>query len=284
MKKKEYLNTTKFNERSPDAYKRETIDHWSATPCGSNYSDVAPRTKEYFEDIERHRYQTHPWIKKSIDSFDINGKKVLEIGFGMGTDHLNLARRGAVMYGIDLTPTNREISFERFKIYDMKSELITGDAENLPYTDNSFDFVYSFGVIHHSPDTQRIISEVHRVLKPGGKCWITVYHKNSIFFWWSVFLVNYLLKGGWRRRTLKQHLSLIEHPCNNENMVIRLYKRKEFASMFHLFRNVNSYIKHLLPCDIAYLARLYKNKSMPSPFLTKIGNKFGWYVIVEAVK
>lgn len=284
VKNKDFLNTTEFNDRNSDDYKRETIHHWSATPCGSNYSDFAPRTKEYFEGIEQHRYRTHPWIKESIDSFNITNKKVLEIGFGMGTDHLNLARRGAIMHGIDLTPTNREISTERFKIYGMKSDLITGDAENLPYMDNSFDFVYSFGVIHHSPDTQRIISEIYRVLKPGGKCWITVYHKNSVYFWWSVFLVNYLLKGGWKRRTLQQQLSRIEYPGDNENMVIKLYTRKEFASMFSSFRSVNSYIKHLLLCDIAYLAPFYKNKNTPSPFFTRIGNRFGWYVVVEAGK
>lgn len=278
------MDTVNFKDLSPDEYKKETSDKWTDTPCGSNYTNKEFLSKEYFDEIEFHRYETHPWIREAIDSFDLKGKKVLEIGFGMGSDHLSLARRGAFMNGIDLTPSHVEITKARLNIFGEVSNLVNGDAELLPYKNESFDFVYSLGVIHHSPDTEKIISEIHRVLKPGGGCYIAVYHKNSLFFWWSVFLVNYLIKRAWLKRTLKQQISLIEYPGTNENLVIKLYKRKEFADLFYRYKRVNSCVKHLIPIDIAYFSKYFKEPQKPTPLLTKIASKLGWYVIVEAKK
>lgn len=278
------MDTTKFNHLTPEEYKKQTQANWTQAPCGSNYGIAEFGSKEYFDQVEEHRYRTHPWIIKAIDSFDINGKDVLEIGFGMGTDHLNLARRGARMHGIDLTPRNLEVTSQRFKIYGQQSQLITGDAEYLLFQDNSMDFIYSFGVIHHSPDTNRIISEIHRVLKPGGKCWVTVYHKNSVFFWWNTFIINYLLRGGWRKRNIKQQISLIEYPNTNENMVIRLYRRKEFKALFRSFSSSRCSVKQLVPADLGWFSCFYSDPCSPTPFLNFVGKRFGWYVIIEAVK
>ena len=283
MSKKNF-NTTTFETCSSEEYKEQTKVHWSEAPCGGNYTQKEMLSRKYFEEIETHRYFTHPWIKETINSFNIKGKDVLEIGFGMGTDHLNMARRGARMYGIDLTAKHYDITRTRLKLYGLKSRLIVGDAETLPYADGLFDFVYSFGVVHHSPDTRKIVSEICRVLKPGGQCYLSVYNKNSIFFWWSIFIVEYLLKKGWKKRSLQQQLSLIEYPNINENMVIKLYKRREFETMFHEFSAVRTYMRHLLPVDIAYVSTFYRNPYKPNPLLSKIGRKFGWYIVLEALK
>lgn len=281
---KKNIDTITFDRLTPEDYKERTKAHWSEDPCGANYVQKEVLSRQYFEEIERHRYSTHPWIKEAINRFDIENAKVLEIGFGMGTDHLNIARRGAKMYGIDLTPKHHEITRERLFLYGFESNLIIGDSEKLPYENESFDFVYSFGVVHHTPDTKKAIAEIYRVLKPGGRCWLSVYNKNSIFFWWSIFLVEYLLKMGRRKRSLKQQLSLIEYPNMNENMVIKLYKRREFETMFHYFSNVKTHIKHLLPVDIAYVSAFYSNPYNPNPLLNKIGKKLGWYIVLDALK
>lgn len=278
------IDTKKFNELSPKEYKKQTQIHWTSAPCGVSYSDKEFMSKHYFEEIEKHRYGTHPWILENIKKFDLENKKVLEIGLGMGTDHLSMARQGGIMYGIELTPQNLIISKKRLEMYGFNSELLIGDAEYLPYPDNSFDFIYSFGVIHHSPDTQKIISEIYRVLKPGGQCWITVYHKTSLFFWWTIFLWKYLIMCGWKKYTLKQQLSLIEYPNNNPNMVIRLYKKHEFADMFHSFSSVASYIEHLLVSDITVLSSLFKNPERPRKIFDWLGTRFGWYIVVKAQK
>ncbi len=272
-----------FENLSSEEYKDNTKKHWSETPCGSNYSDSKPYTQKYFSEIEAHRYESHPWILESIQSFNIKNKKVLEIGLGVGTDHLNLARQGAEMYGIDLTPKCVEITQQHLQLFGFQSNLITGDAEILPFEDQSFDFVYSFGVIHHSPDTQKIINEIHRILKPGGQCFITVYNKNSIFFWWTTYFYNYLWKKGYQKRSLTQQISLIEFPNNSEDMVIRLYKPTEFKRMFSCFSRATVYIRQLLFLDIAIINRFFIDHR-PNMFLTWLGNLFGWYVIVEAKK
>lgn len=273
------MKTAEFARLSDEEYKKQTRLHWGAVPCGSNYSDKMFLTKDFFEEVESHRYNSHPWILEAIRRFDIRGKKVLEIGYGLGTDHLQMARQGGLMYGLDLTPASYEATKKRFEIYGFHSELRVDDAESLPYPDNHFDFVYSFGVIHHSPDTQKIINEIHRVLKPGGKCWITVYHKNSVFFWWTVYLYDWILRRGYKKETLKARISRIEYPNDNANLVIRLYKKKQFEGMFRLFRAIRSDIDHLIKEDIALFG-----KYVPKILLNILKNKFGWYIIVEGLK
>ncbi len=278
------FNTTDFSASSDYLYKLETVKNWTLAPCGSCYSDAPPHNPSFFDEIETHRYTTHPWLRQAINSFSISGKNVLEIGYGMGTDHLSLARQNGTLYGIDLTPRSRDLTEEHLKLNGYNSHLTVGDAELLPYENNYFDFVYSFGVVHHSPNTDQIISEIHRVLKPGGRCYIAVYHKHSLFFWWSVFLINFVVRGGYRKRTLQQQLSLIEYPNQNENMVIKLYSRSEFAALFHRFGWVQSYVRHLIPADLVILSKLFTNPNAPNPVLTRLGAKMGWYVIVEATK
>lgn len=277
--RRDTMDTVRFNDLSSQEYKKQTQKHWTSVPCGSNYSDKEFLSKEFFDEIGTHRYATHPWIIENIRRFNIKGKKVLEIGCGMGTDHLAMARQGGEMVGIDLTPKNLAISKNRFEIYGFSSGFVVGDAENLPLKNESFDFVYSFGVIHHSPDTQRIVSEIYRILKCGGRCWVTVYHKNSIYFWLSVFTVGWLLHGRFLRESIKQQMSRIEYPNNNPNLVIRLYRRKEFEKMFNGFRHVSSSIDHLVSENISYIG-----KYIPARILSWLGKRFGWYVIIEAIK
>jgi len=274
-----YLDTTIFNNRSNQRYKTNTQTHWTRSPCGSNSSEAEKLSKEYFDEIENDRYSSHPWILDAINNFNLKDKRVLEIGFGMGTDHLCLLRRGANIHGIDLTLNNSFILKERLKIYGFKSSLICGDAENLPIADESMDFIYSFGVIHHSPDTGRIVSEIHRILKPGGKCWITVYNKNSIFFWWSLLLVDWLFKGSYKYESLKERISKIEYPNDNPDLVIKLYTKKQFKKLFSKFCTVDCSVKHLVKRDIFYIGPY-----IPDRIIDFLSGLLGWYIIIEAVK
>jgi SAM-dependent methyltransferase len=139
-------------------------------------------------------------------------------------------------------------------------------------------------VIHHCQNTEKAISEIFRILKPKGKCYIAVYHKNSFFFWLYIYLSNFILKQGWKKRNLQEQISLLEYPNNNQNLVAKLHKKKEFEFLFKNFGNVKCKIKHLLPSDIPILGRFYKNQFKPTPFLSALGNFFGWYIIVEATK
>jgi ubiquinone/menaquinone biosynthesis C-methylase UbiE len=273
------LDTVNYKLLTPEAYKAETKKNWTAAPCGSNYSDAEKWTREYYDEIEAYRYMTHPWILSSIRAFGIKDKLVLEIGYGMGTDHLAMAREGGKMHGIDLTPINKIVAARRLELYGYNSLLLTGDAEQLPYDDNSFDFVYSFGVVHHTPDTQKVIDEIHRVLKPGGRCYITVYNKDSLFFWWHIFAVEWILQRDFLRETLKNRVSRIEYPNDNLNLVIKLYTKKEFASLFKKYGRVDCTINQFQRDDAAYIGNF-----LPEKWLSWFAKSCGWYIIVMAEK
>ncbi len=278
------MDTLIFDDLTAAQYKQQTQANWTQAPCGSSKSNQTMCSREFFEQVERHRYSSHPWILQKIKRLDLAGKQVLEVGYGMGTDHLAMARQGGVMSGIDLTARNREVTAKRFELYGESSSLTVGDAEQLPYDDDSFDVVYSFGVVHHTPDTTKAVSEIYRVLKPGGRCWVTVYHKHSVQFWWSVFVCRYLIRGGVFRRTLKQQLSLIEHPHDNSNLIVRVYTPKEFKRLFSGFSACGSQVLHLLPQDISVLGRLCLDPERPRGLLDHLGRRWGWYVAVEAQK
>lgn len=167
--------------------KEEVKNFWDNNTCGTFLTDEEKFTKEYFEDIEQKRYEIHPEVFSFAQFPRFYGKKILEVGIGAGTDFIQWVRSGTEAYGIDLTPEAIEHVKHRLKIYGLEAkEIKVGDAENLDYPDNTFDLVYSFGVIHHSPDTIKALEEIIRVLKPGGMAKIMVYHRNSLLaylFW-----------------------------------------------------------------------------------------------------
>lgn len=112
---------------------------------------------------------------------EAEGQDVLEIGVGMGADHIELPRsRPRSLTGIDLTPRAVEHTKRRLAILGLTSDVVTADAEQLPFNDASFDVVYSWGVLHHSPNTPEALNQVHRVLRPNGIARIMIYHKYSL--------------------------------------------------------------------------------------------------------
>lgn len=270
-------------------FKKQSVNNWSLNPCGSNYVKECIKNKNigditfdnlsesYFRDVMLERYKRQPWLLKDIHSFNINGKKVLEIGFGMGTDHLQLAKIGGVMYGIDITPTSKKITEQLFNTYGYCSELIIGDVESMPYKDKTFDFVYSFGVIHHTPNMRKAINEIYRVLKPRGKCYIAVYNRDSWFFWHDIFLKNYILNGDYKKFTLEQKLSMIEYPNNNPNLLVKLSTKKEIKDIFYKFSNIKIMTNHLT--DLGIWDSIF-NQSLKK-YLAK---KIGWFIIIQAQK
>ena len=112
---------------------------------------------------------------------DGRGRDVLEIGVGMGADHLEWARaRPRSLVGCDLTPHAIELTRARLALHELRSRLLVTNAERLPFRDASFDLVYSWGVIHHSPDTAAAVREIHRVLRPGGRARVMIYKRRSL--------------------------------------------------------------------------------------------------------
>lgn len=191
---------------APDAGSR-TIDQknslrrfWDADPCGTRYLEE----QGDFDAHARARYTLEPFIADFADFSSARGKKVLEIGVGMGADYLKWLKAGALATGVDLSSASLERARQRCQIAGYSPDLRVADAERLPFEDDSFDTVYSYGVMHHSPDTVQCIREAWRVLKPGGRAKIMVYHHPSM-----TGLMLWLRYGIFRGKSLRQ--SVYDH-------------------------------------------------------------------------
>src|SRR5712671_6822396 len=152
---------------------------WQENPCGTKFSDAEPGTRLFFERVEQHRYSTEWHIPAAAGFTGTRSRKVLEIGCRLGTDGAQFAKAGADYTGIDLTEAAIGLARTRFEISGLPGEFRVADAENLDFADASFDRVYSHGVLHHTPDTARAIREIYRVLKPGGRAFVMLYHRGS---------------------------------------------------------------------------------------------------------
>jgi len=136
-------------------------------------------TEGYFLELEAQRYRSHRHLPGWIASMR-PGSRVLEVGCGIGLDSARMAQHGLSVTALDLTVIGASTANGRARLRKFDAAYLCADAEHLPFADGAFDYVYSFGVLHHAPDTQRCIDEAYRVLRPGGQALIMLYHRRSL--------------------------------------------------------------------------------------------------------
>lgn len=165
-----------------EGLKGQVHDYWNRQSCDTHIASSSKFSREYFEEIETFRYRDQPCIHAFAQFTRYHGKRVVEVGFGAGTDFIQWLRAGARATGIDLTQEALENLTHRIQIYGLpKPERIqTGDAENLPFESNTFDLGYSFGVLHHTPNTEKAVAELVRVVRPGGEIKMMLYNLHSL--------------------------------------------------------------------------------------------------------
>jgi len=183
---------------------REVHDFWNVEPCGSHFVDTQTGSQEFFRKYREFRYSSEWHIPLLVPFNEARGKKVLEIGCGNGADGTLFASAGADYTGVDLTEAAIEASSQHFRLLGLRGRFKLENSEHLSFSDESFDFVYSYGVLHHSPNPDRAFREVYRVLKPGGKAVIMVYHKHSFNYY--IRILAYM-----RARVLWRVLSRLGH-------------------------------------------------------------------------
>src|SRR5438094_4772897 len=159
--------------------KRRVAAHWESEPCGTRGIAAVDRLA-FFRAVEEERYAQEPFIREFAGFERARGRRVLEIGVGAGSDYVNWLRGGARAVGVDLTQAATALTRERCTLEGLAPALSRTDCEALPFGDGSFDVAYSYGVIHHSPDTRKAVAEIRRVLKPGGVAKVMIYHTPSI--------------------------------------------------------------------------------------------------------
>ena len=178
-------------ERHPrfvTSLQRENKNWWTRHPMsydwhGSNgYGEGTP---EFFQEIDRRFFNSSPLFSgtqpfaRFIPFQDLKGKRVLEIGCGLGSHSQLLAEAGCKLSSIDLTARAVALTKRRLELNHLQGEVVEMDGENMSFEDDEFDFVWSWGVIHHSAHTDRIVREVTRVLKPGGEFRLMVYNRRA---------------------------------------------------------------------------------------------------------
>jgi ubiquinone/menaquinone biosynthesis C-methylase UbiE len=261
-------------------YKNEAIKQWTFDPCGIHAAKgMEIGTRDFFERIDQSRYEEYaPWMQSTFEFERFAGQKVLEIGFGMGTDLFQFAKAGANASGIELSPEHMRIALKRFELYGIAADLRLADAETLPFGDSSFDCIYSFGVLHHIPNTSKVVDEIYRVLRPGGRVLIGVYHRWSLYFFFSV-LLPYLTHAEFLRESFQGKLSKIEYRENSAAQpFVRLYSRTSLRKLLHKFSEIEITSKHL-----TFFGR---GRHIPKWIIHRLeqAGMLGWYLVAKGQK
>jgi len=205
------------------------------------------------------------------------GEQLLEIGAGIGTDLSQFARNGAVVTDLDLSAGHMAHAKENFALRGLQARFVHHDAERLPFDDDTFDVVYSNGVLHHTPNTRSVVAEIKRVLKPGGKAIIMMYAEDSLHYW---------LKLLWRmgldeRRLLRQSMhdimsETVEITANDAKPLVKVYTRRRLRELFNGFDDISIVKRQLMPVELPDWL-----KWMPLQTAEKL---MGWNLIIKARK
>ena len=210
-----------------EGLKEQVREFWNRQSCGTENATASKFSREYFEQLEAHRYFDQPFIHSFAQFSRYRDKRVLEVGFGPGTDFIQWLRAGAKASGLDLTQEALDHLRQRIAVYGLPEpeSIRVADAENLPFDSNSFDLGYSFGVLHHSPDTEKAVAELVRVVKPGGEIKIMLYNRRCIY------AVGQWIKHALRRgQPWKSIRWVLWHHV--ESIGTKAYTRQELVQMF----------------------------------------------------
>jgi len=280
--------------------------YWNGKPCESELSDLPRWSREYFLDIERRRYELQPHILEIQSKLDWKRKQVLEIGTGLGTDARRIIGMGGVYTGINVDSASTEATLQALRAFSRPGVVLVKDATSLDFPDGSFDVVYSFGVLHHIPDAESAVAEIHRVLKPGGELLVMLYNRSSINYAIEIMFLRKLClrilhfpgaiallrRLGFPRDKLERHLELrraqsgmtdeewlSRNTDGPDNPYSRVYGAKEAEDLLKAFRIEQNELHFF---DHRHWGRL--GHLLPESVRRAAGRHWGWHRIVYAKK
>jgi SAM-dependent methyltransferase len=283
---------------------------WTAYQPGFRFTDAEPGTERFFEDVEAHRYRLEPHIPEVVRFERWSGADVLEAGCGIATDGARFARAGARYTGLDGSPAAISLARDRFARQGLSGAFVEGSVTELPFEDASFDLVFSHGVIHHTEGTERAVEEFHRVLRPGGRALVMLYHRNSLNYCFTIMTVRRALAAallvpgsaeaiaratGEQQEVLDGHRALLRRHglryltdtglflSNNTdgpgNPLSKVYTRELAARMFASFETVTT--------DVRFLnLRIFPggDRIAATRLARRAERRIGWHLYVLATK
>jgi len=260
-------------------------DYWNARPCNIRHSTSPVGSRQYFDEVEARKYMVEPHIPGFADFERWRGKKVLEIGCGIGTDTISFARHGAKVTTVDLSEQSMELARKRAAVFGLSDEIrfCPGNAEQLSsfVPVEKFDLIYSFGVIHHTPHPEAVLEQLRQYAGPGTTVKIMVYHRRS-------FKVGAILmtegKGRfWKLGELVAKNSEAQTGCP----VTYTYTRAEGRKLLeqHGFRVTDVEVEHIFPYRIAdYVKYQYVQewyfRWMPEGMFRAMERRLGWHLLL----
>ena len=244
-------------------------DFWERHVNNEYYTSANRGSSNYFSEIDAKRYRHHYHLVELFEHLrakQIADKNLLEIGCGIGIDTITLASLGfREVIGVDISDTAIRIARDRAKANNISSvRFEKANAESLNFPDDWFDFVYSFGVIHHTPSIRNAIAEIHRVLKPGGRAIVMIYHRRSL-----VNMVHTMLRLPYESpRSLKDHCP-----------VVNRYTRREAQDLFAVFAETNIHTDYPFTYGMRYFTLF-----CPTAGKRTLGRFIGWHLMIDARK
>ena len=262
-------------------------EYWNSRPCNIRHSPQPVGSREYFDEVEARKYFVEPHIPGFAEFEKWRGKKVLEIGCGIGTDTINFAACGAQVTAVDLTEKSLEVARQRAKVFGLEDRIrfIQANAEQLSDSVpvEPYDLIYSFGVIHHTPNPESVLEELRKYLAPSSTVKIMVYNRWS----WKVLwiLLTYGKGQFWKLDSLIADYSEAEEGCP----VTYSYSRTSGRRLLERngLRVTDVMVDHIFPYSIPeYVQYQYKVvwyfRWMPNALFRALERAFGWHLCLTA--
>jgi 2-polyprenyl-3-methyl-5-hydroxy-6-metoxy-1,4-benzoquinol methylase len=262
-------------------------DYWNNRPCNIRHSTQPIGTKEYFDEVEARKYMVESHIPAFADFEQWRGKKVLEIGCGIGTDTINFARHGAQVTTVDLSAKSMELAQQRAAVFHLQDKIrfLPGNAEQLStfVPVEPYDLIYSFGVIHHTPHPDNVLEELRKYTRPGTVIKIMVYHRRSYKVAWILATEG---KGQfWKLSEIIARNAEAQTGCP----IAYTYTRKEGRELLerHGFKVAKVEVDHIFPYRIRdYVQYRYVREPyfawMPRPMFHALERRIGWHLLLTA--
>ena len=245
--------------------------YWNRRPCNIRHSQQPIGTREYFDEVEQRKYLVEPHIPGFAQFERWRGKRVLEVGCGLGTDATNFARAGAIYTGVELSEASLALAKQRFDVFGLKGRFINCNAEQLTTAlkGEKFDLVYSFGVIHHTPNQRAVIEQIRQVIADDGEFRCMLYAKNS----WKTMMIE---------------AGLDQPEAQSGCPIATVYTREMVDELLDgQFKVTSAEQAHIFPYVIEKYVRYEYEvqpwfRAMPQEMFEALERNLGWHYLITA--